>query len=129
MGRVGLTFWVAASAACTSWRVEEVSPAQLISEDNPSHLRVTLKDGSRVEMEHPETVGDTLVSRIQDPLPSGSGSSTERIPFSYVARIETKHTSPGKTAGLVVGLTALAAIIAGGVAIATWDGPFGGCCQ
>jgi len=47
-------------ASCTSWQVPPVSPEQAITEDQPSKIRVTLTDGSTVEMEQPRIVGDTL---------------------------------------------------------------------
>jgi hypothetical protein len=46
---------------CTSWRVQDVPPAELFQHKEPSHLRVGRGDSSKVVIDHPRLVGDSLV--------------------------------------------------------------------
>ncbi len=47
-------------AACTSWQVQEVAPAQVIAEEQPTEVRVTRTDGTDFVLENPQVSGDTL---------------------------------------------------------------------
>lgn len=136
MERVAFTAWLAASAgACTSWQTVDVAPEQLIAEKHPTEMRVTRKDLSRVELQNPRTAGDTLFGTVQPATvtvrnqsqygPSSITTPTvpmdsvtqARIPFNDAVRIETRHVSAGKTAGLVAGLLVVGAAVAGSMAM------------
>jgi len=138
--RVAFMVWLAASAsACTGWQTVQVSPEQLVAEQHPSKVRVTRQDGSRVEVDHPSITADTLHGTVQpvtvttrESMGHGEFSPVTRtvgvdtvthaaIPVADVARIERRHVSAGKTAGLVAAILALGAVVAGIVVFATWD--------
>ena len=60
----------------------------------------------------------------------GAGSPEARtldraVGLEDVRSVATLHLSPGKTIGLSVGVGAVVGII---IALATWQGPLGGCC-
>jgi hypothetical protein len=140
MERLAFALWLGASAsACTGWQTVEVSPEQLVAEQHPNKVRVTRQDGSRVEVEHPSITADTLRGTVQPVTVTtreseghGDFSTVTRtvgvdtvtqaiIPVTDVARIERRHVSAGKTAGLVAAILALGAVVAGIVVFATWD--------
>lgn len=140
--RIAFTVWLAASTgACTGWQTVEVSPEQLITEQHPGKLRVTRQDGSRVELEHPSITADTLLGIVRpttvatrESTGHGDFSTVSRtvgadtavkvaIPVADAVRIEKRHVSAGKTAGLVFGLLVVGALVAGAIALASWSGP------
>ena len=47
--------------ACYSWRTATISPAQLIAEQEPSIVRVTLTDGMQLTLRDPSIRNDSLV--------------------------------------------------------------------
>ena len=86
-------------ASCMSWRVEPVSPAQVVVQDQPSAIRVTMNDGSRFELESPVVSGDSLLGLAK------SESYTQRgVLLADVSRVEIRKGDALKTVGLVVGL-------------------------
>ena len=104
-------------AGCSSWWVQEVSPQQLVTEDQPEKIRVTLTDGSQVVLEQPRVSGDTLVGcqlfevQGQQRCPSDLGAVS--IPLSDVTGVAIEKTNPVKVfivllvvGGAVVGLVA-----------------------
>jgi|SRR5690349_11006918 hypothetical protein len=93
-------------AACTSWHVKQgVTPLQLISTEHPRTVRVTRTDGSRILLEEPRIVaGDSLVG-----VRYGVQSS---VAVSDVTQVATQKFSPGKSIGLVLGLSAVVVAIA-----------------
>ena len=90
--------------ACTSWKTQEASPQQVINEDQPNKVQVTLADGSKLVLEEPAVSGDTL-SGLDDGTPV-------HIPLADVSSIAVQGTDGGKT-GLAVfgGLLALGAVV------------------
>ena len=138
MERLAFTLWLTASAgACTGWQTVEVSPEQLIAGQHPKTVRVTLRDGSRVEVEHPGIFADTLHGAVQpttvttrksvghgefSPVVQTVGPDTATqalIPVAEVARIERRHVSAGRTTALVVAILAVGAVVAGTIALAS----------
>ena len=47
--------------ACQSWHTERLAPDAVLATRQPAQLRVTRADGSRIVIEQPALVGDTLV--------------------------------------------------------------------
>jgi len=90
--------------ACSSWKTQEASPQQVINEDQPNKVQVTLADGSKLVLEEPAVSGDTL-SGLDDGTPV-------HIPLADVSSIAVQGTDGGKT-GLAVfgGLLALGAVV------------------
>ena len=120
-GGVTALYLASQCAACTSWRLESVAPGDVIARDHPAELRVERVDGQREVLYKPEVDNDSL---------RGAGSPEARtldraVGLDDVRSVATLHLSPGKTIGLSVGVGAVVGII---IALATWQGPLGGCC-
>ena len=79
--------------ACSSWKTQEASPQQVINEDQPNKVQVTLADGSKLVLEEPAVSGDTL-SGLDDGTPV-------HIPLADVSSIAVQGTDGVKT-GLAV---------------------------
>jgi len=109
-------------SACTSWRVETLSPADVINQRAPDAVRVQRADGRREVWYQPQIHGDTLVG-----FWNTYGKTPDRAAaLADLRGISTSHVSAGKTSALVLFMAALIGI---GVAAASWDGPLGGCCS
>ncbi len=90
--------------ACTSWKTQEASPQQVLADEQPDKIQVTLTDGSQLVLEEPAVSGDTL---------SGLDAGTPvHIPLADVSSIAVQGTDGVKT-GLAVfgGLLALGAVV------------------
>lgn len=92
--------------ACTAWHVEQgVSPQQLIAAEHPNKVRVTLPDRSQIVIHQPSIApGDSLAGIVD-----GKASS---VAAADVTQVAIRKVSTGRTVGLVVGLGAVAALIA-----------------
>ena len=89
--------------ACTSWKTQEASPQQVLADEQPDKVRVTLTDGSQVVLAEPAISGETL---------TGSADGQQRsIPLADVADVEVKKTEALLTSALVLG----GVIVAGAV--------------
>lgn len=110
-------------AGCTSWHVETLPPAELISQKHPGRLRVEQFDGKRVMVYRPEVQGDSLRGR-----PSAGSKGSRAVTLASVRTVSTSHFSAGKTLGLTLGVAAVA-VAAAFIALASSDIGFGGCCQ
>lgn len=98
-------------AGCTSWRVQHVSPADLLSRE-PRRLRITRADRSRIELHRPQLVGDTIIDgRVR------RGVRT-KVPLNEVVDVAVRKWDPAETAALVVGTTAVGAVVTIGL---IWD--------
>ncbi len=99
-------------AGCSSWYVQEVSPQQLITEDQPGKIRVTLTDGSQMVLEQPRVSGDTLIGcevQTRQRCPSDPGALLRsgqqvNIPLSDVTDVAIQRTDAGKTTALIFGM-------------------------
>ena len=58
-----LLFGVLYLTACSSWQsIGPVSPSRLLELDQPDRVRVTMQDGTQIELERPVVDGDELVA-------------------------------------------------------------------
>lgn len=104
-------------AGCTSWRLETVTPAELIARDHPGRVRVRGHDGRREVFYHPEVRGDSLWGRRQ-----GAAPRADRVmALGDVTAVATSHVSVVKTAALGLGIAAAGAILIGAAML---QGPF-----
>jgi hypothetical protein len=77
-------------ASCTSWHIEPVSPAQVVIQDQPSTIRVTLNDSTRFVLDSPVVSGDTVLGLAK------SGSNTQRaVLLADISRVETRGRKVG----------------------------------
>ncbi len=89
-------------AGCSSWYVQEVSPQQLVTEEQPEKIRVTLADGSQLELQLPRVSGDTLMGyEVRGRRYSGQQVN---IPLSDVTDVAIQRTDAGKTTALIFGM-------------------------
>ena len=78
--------------ACYSWRTTTISPAQLIPEEEPSIIRVTLTDGMQLTLRDPTIRNDSLVHE----------NGRARVVLSDVSAVELWHFSVAKTIGIII---------------------------
>jgi hypothetical protein len=96
--------------ACTSWKTQEVSPQQVIGEEQPDWVKVTLTNGSQRVIDQPTVSGDTL-SGLSD-----TGTPVH-IPLADVEHVAIEKTSALKTAALIyvmMGFAGIAILAAAG---------------
>jgi hypothetical protein len=81
-------------AACTSWKTQEIAPEQVLAEEQPDTVRVTLTDGLQVEVYQPAVSGDTFMGlregqqvsiplagvSVQQTAPPGGATNLVRVP-------------------------------------------------
>jgi hypothetical protein len=122
MSRTLLIGLIALTSACHTWRVESASPqALLTSASPPGRLRVRLQDSTRLVLDQPHLLGDSLAGLQR--TAAGVQSSTA-VPLESITEVAVRRFSTGKTVGLVAGsFAALFAVAAVGCAA---DGGCGG---
>lgn len=104
---------------CTSWRLENVGPAEVIVRDHPAKIRVRGPHMSQVVLYWPEVHGDSLLGRHR-----GNARVPDRfVALADVASVATSHVDAGKTAAIGLGIVAALGITAL-IAAASIDGPF-----
>ena len=90
--------------ACHSWRPTTVSPQQLIPEERPSRVRVTLMDGETVTVEDPTMRNDSIVGATD------AGRALTRRGVEVASRdvrlLEVRRFSVTKNVVLGLGLAA-----------------------
>ena len=91
--------------ACTTWRPATVSPQQLIREEQPSSVRITLTSGETI------TVIDPIVRN----------DSIGGIPLSDVSTVEVRRPDPLGTFGLFALLTTLAIVAYEAATFCIWN--------
>lgn len=102
---------IAASlSACGTWRSQWDSPRSLMERSAPSRVRVVLEDSSRILMEHPVIVADSLAGTV--------GSRRESVPFSSINHLAVKRGS-GLGIAASVSLLLLGGVL--GLYAATWN--------
>jgi hypothetical protein len=94
-------------SACTSWRVETLSPAEVIRVHRPAKVRLEDTDGHREVLYRPEVQGDTVKGRraVSDPAPNRG------LALSQIKQVATRHVSSGRTVGFVLGLGLIVAVV------------------
>jgi ferric-dicitrate binding protein FerR (iron transport regulator) len=85
---------------CTSWKTQEVAPATYIQSNRPERVRLTLQDSTRLTLQTPTAVGDSIIGTFP------KDSTRHAVPVSEVRSFEARRPSAGKTVGLVVGIAA-----------------------
>ena len=103
-----LLFLVLHLTACYTWQgVATTSPAGVIEATQPDRVRVTMPDGTQVELENPSVEGDELVA---------PGVS---MPLADILELEVREFSMDRTALLLVGVAAGVLVVAVAVVVAT----------
>jgi hypothetical protein len=101
-----------ASVSCASWRRQWIGPALVVERDHPTVLRVAQVDGTRVIINEPTIVGDSLIGA---PANVSRRTSLALHDIEYVEARRSRSTPGILLLGLVLP-------IALGIAVAaTWD--------
>jgi hypothetical protein len=104
------------TSACTTWKVQSVTPEVLIAAQHPGRIRVTRADRTTIVLRQPELRGDTLSGVIGKPADSAQHWAS--VALSDVAQVATRKVDPVATGALALGSAAVAA----GAVIAIWLG-------
>ena len=88
-------------AACTTWRAASLEPAHFSAEKSPREVRLTLNDSTRVKVQYPELVGDSLVW-MDAPSRSRPDSVRRTVPVSGIRRVEVHQVDGGATVLLLL---------------------------
>jgi hypothetical protein len=89
--------------ACTSWWVQRVSPEQLLKEERPRAVRVQRADRSRVILNSPQLVPDSLLGTIR-------GQRTSVL-LTDITQIAVRRGNALKTTGLILGILATSFVV------------------
>lgn len=90
--------WLAlATTGCAAWRVESVSPQELLKDPEVHAVRITRADKSKVELYYPSIKGDSILGH-----PTETAIARVVMPLSQVQTIATRHKSFGKTVLIVL---------------------------
>jgi hypothetical protein len=103
--------------ACTRWQPAEISPERFVTETQPSRIRVTRLDSTRVELIRPHVSGDSLIGSV---TPSGPPVS---IPLSAVANVSVIKVEPAPTIALILAFSGAVVAVIMAVALAKNSGP------
>ena len=102
-------------SACMTWRLETLSPADVIRTERPTALRVERQDGDREVLYQPQVQGDSLLGRHAE----DDTMSTRALALMDVKQVATPHVNAGRTAGYMIGLGLLLALVAAAASINT----------
>jgi hypothetical protein len=84
--------------ACTSWRVQSVTPEQLFARETPKEVRVQHLDEKQLVLKKPQLVGDSLVGKTD-----GTAAAAY---LQDISEIAVRRPNMLKTLGLIVGIIA-----------------------
>lgn len=101
---VALFLLVVFLAGCYSWRPSTISPPELIADEQPSQVRVSRTDGTRLAIRRPLIRNDSIATRER--VCSGRLGCYEVtngvLPLDQIEALEVRRFSAGRTAVLVV---------------------------
>jgi len=92
-------------SGCATWKTQQVSPQQVVSQEQPDRMLVTLSSGEEIVVDQPRVSADTL-SGLRDGVPM-------EIPLAEVTGVATRGVHAAKTTGLMVGVVLGLAVVAG----------------
>jgi len=85
-------------SSCTSWRVQQIEPSDLIRQKHPSQIRVVEKDGTRLVLKYPNAVDRDLVGSVR--------GQRVTIAVADVTSIAGRRANWLKTTGLILAFPA-----------------------
>ena len=103
----GALFLANVSAACTSWRVQAVTPQELLAREHPNAIQVRAQGGAKFVLSSPRLEGDSLTGYVK--------RVARRIPMATVDNLAIRRFNGLKTAGLIVGIPVAAIAVFLGV--------------
>lgn len=82
--------------ACSSWRVQPVTPVELVSEQQPSKVRLQAHGGREIVLRSPFLRGDSVLGVAR--------RDTTGLPAAEIRTIAVRRFDWLKTTGLLVGI-------------------------
>jgi len=113
-------------SACSTWKVERLAPAQVVTEKQPDRVRLTTANRGRITLVNPWTADDAILGHP----PHGRHalkSDTLRVPTYSVTRVEINNSDVARTLVAVALVVTVGHIIITSIAKSI-KGPFDGCC-
>lgn len=96
---------VCQSTGCNGWHtIPEVGATALVEQRRPDRVRLRLRSGEQLVLQHPAVAGDTLVGVVH--------RDTVRIAGRDVTSVAVRRFSPGRTVLLTLGIAGLTVGIA-----------------
>ena len=93
-----LLFVLALSTACTEWRViTQPSPAEYVRSAKPGAIRVTRIDSTKVVLQAPEVIGDSVVGGGEQPTRSA-------VLVTDIKTLEARAGNPGGSLAIFGGI-------------------------
>jgi hypothetical protein len=119
----GALVLVNVASACTSWRVQSLTPQELVAREHPRTIQIRERGGAVYALLSPRVEGDSLTGYVKYPGRRGSeGDSAKayvdyvnrRIAIGAIDRVAIRKFNALKTALWCVGfpLVALSALVA-----------------
>jgi hypothetical protein len=110
--------------------IDELSPQRVIAEERPDKVRVTLTDGSQVELADPVVVGDTLRglemrAEWVNGLTRRESSEQWSRPLADVSGLELRKTDALLTTALITGIAVAVAGVTAAVVYSSLDMSWG----
>lgn len=99
----GVVLFANVCAACTSWRVQSVTPQELLTLEHPSSIQVRERGGAVFELSAPRVTGDSLAGYFK--------RVPRAIPMAAVNKLAIRKGDAGKTLGLIGLLVAIPAVV------------------
>ena len=115
-------FAILSATACYTWKVEPLTPANVLATRRPQQLRVERTDGSQLVLNHPALLADTLSGTVKQ----ATDSHHVTISLADVRHAATRRFSSANTLVLAVGLVGVAYI---GYGVLYWLECAGGRCD
>lgn len=94
-------------AGCYSWRPTTVSPRQVIEEEQPSRVRVTLNSGTVTVIPDPVLVGDSIIPLEELQCQSGYTPTTRTSVLGRLLQLRLATCIPSKSDGAMPSLRSL----------------------
>src|SRR6267143_4920503 len=91
-------------AGCTAWRVQNLTPQQVIDRWHPASVRVTTSYSSEFVLDQPRIAGSDSLAGIHN-------GATTTVAVSDVTQVAIRRFSAGKTVGLILAMNVVLAFV------------------
>ena len=95
------------AGACRTWQPVVTDPVQMIAEERPERVRVTVPGGAMVTLRNPMVVNDSIVAAVAPDPGAIVAPPRLGVPAASVEAVEVAHFSRSRTIALGVGIVAL----------------------
>jgi hypothetical protein len=101
-------------AACSTWKVQELAPEQVIAQQSSEKVQMTKTDGRQLTVWDPQIVSDSLVglTEPQDFVPAAGRTRPQKEPVSMpLGEIEHLAVLKTNSTAFAVGIVLVAGIL------------------